>query len=516
MRRLIMTGALAAMTVLHGSDLAHSALCDGISSASSTPMTTVLYLDGLTRPLYVVSPPGDVERVFILEQDGRILLVKNGELQTVPFLDISALTRSPSDGGGNEEGLLGLAFHPSYASTGWFFVYHTDTTGANNLVARYSRSATDPDRADTASRQSVISFAHPGQTNHNGGQLAFGPDDGYLYIGTGDGGGACDIPGNAQNLNVNLGKLLRINVNALPYTIPSDNPFVGLPGNDEIWSYGLRNPWRWAFDRLNADLYIGDVGQQVWEELNWRAGTSTGRENYGWRNYEGMVCPNPSCPGAGSCTVLNYVPPVAVYDQRDPGKCAITGGYVYRGCRMPSLAGTYFYADYCLANILSLRMVGGVPTAQTDRTAELAPGGGLTISEITSFGEDARGELFIVDRGGEVFKIVPLLSNLEVSGAGAAAFVPSGGDWVWEDLQLSSSHPISEYRVYRGNGNGSGPFDCVHRTATNSWIGGDPSHPVVGSAFGYLVVAVNADGVQSSPGTGSGGQTRTLSALACP
>jgi glucose/arabinose dehydrogenase len=494
-----------------------AALCDGISPASDVPLTSVRVASGLVRPLLVGSPPGDVERLFIVEQDGTIRILKNGQMLATPFLDVSAITKSPADGGGNEQGLLGLAFHPGYATNGWFFVYHTDSTGKSNVVARYTRSTANPDLADPATRQVVLTIAHPTFTNHNGGNLAFGPDDGYLYVGTGDGGSGCDPSGNAQNGTSLLGKLLRIDVNTLPYTIPADNPFVGAGGNlDEIWSLGLRNPWRWSFDRQNSDLYIGDVGESTWEEIDWRPGTSAGGENFGWDRYEGTVCPNPSCGSQGSCTVGSYVGPILTYDHASTAGCSITGGYVYRGCRMPALSGTYFYADYCAAFIRSFVPVSGTVTNPLDRTAELAPGGGLSIGSITSFGEDARGEVLIVDGGGEIFKIVPVLQSLEVSGPGASGFLLAKGDWSWENLQASSSQPISAYRVYRTSGRGDGTFDCVYTDPSNVWTGGDPSVPSPGGLFGYLVTGTNAAGTETSPGTRTDGTPRSLSALPCP
>ena len=480
---------------------ARAAVCDGISDASGVPLTTVRVVSGLLRPDLVTAPPGDVDRLFIVEQDGTIRIFRNGSLIGTPFLDLSTLTRSPADGGDNEEGLLGLAFHPGYATNGLFFVYQTDTTGANNLVVRYARDPLDPDRADVLTRTVLLTIPHPLNGNHNGGMLAFAPDDGRLYAGTGDGGSSCDPPGNSQNPASRLGKLLRLDVDATPVTI-------------ETWAMGLRNPWRYSFDRANADLYIGDVGQDQWEEVDYRPAPRVAGENYGWDFYEGSRCPNPSC--GGSCPVLaNLVPPVAEY-QHLAGACSITGGYVYRGCRMSALQGTYFYGDYCAAFIRSFRMAAGVPTEATTRTTELAPGGGLSISQITSFGEDARGEIYIVDRGGEVFKIVPVLPNLQVSGIGATPFDLGVPDWTWEDLQATSSQPIAQYRVYRSAGNGSGAFDCVFQSALSRWPGGDPEVPAPGDLFTYLVTGSNAAGQQTSPGIRSDGTPRVLSSVPCP
>ncbi len=555
----------AIVVVLLGLGLAsraHAGICDGVAASSESPLTSVRIAfgtcsndaaracrypsdcvspgtcsSGLTKPLYVTAPPGDTGRIFILEQDGRIRIVRNGVLLPVSFLDVDAITQST----GNEEGLLGLAFSPDYATDGYFFIYHTDNGGNSNTIARYHVSA-NPDLADAASRTVLFSIPHPTNSNHNGGCIQFSPDDGYLYIGTGDGGSSCDPPGNAQNTNEWKGKLLRIDVipvpvpPAAPYRIPADNPGYPKP---EIFSIGMRNPWRYSFDRGNpngpatgrGDLYIADVGQSSWEEVDYRPVPAGGRgENFGWDQYEGTACPPPACGGA--CVPINpRVDPVKTY-AHSGGACSITGGYVYRGCRMPGLAAQsrYFYADYCTAAINSFVMSGGAVTSEKTYTTELAPVGGLAINSVTSFGEDARGELYIVDRGGaagtgEVFKIVPVLANLEVSGQGAAPAFRLGANWTWEDLSSSSDHPLDFYRVYRHTGNGNGLFTCVYRTPAVSppnrpvpaWPGGDPQSPAAGGLFSYVVTAVRSlPFEESSPGRSSSGAPRTLSPASCP
>jgi glucose/arabinose dehydrogenase len=381
-----------------------------VSAEFDGSLDTVRIASGLNRPTFATAPSTDFGRLFVVEQDGRIRVIRNRVLLGTPFLDISALTRSPADpNGGSEEGLLGMAFHPGHASNGWFFVYHTDATGANNIVARYTVTPGNPDLADASSRQVVLTIPHPSNDNHYGWMLAFGPMDGLLYIGTCDGGAGCDPPCNAQNISTNLGKILRINVDSLPYTIPPGNPFVGVAGNDEIWAYGLRNPWRFSFDRATGAIYIGDVGQNVWEEIDCRAPGATGPVNYGWDSFEGSFCPNPSCGSQGSCALPNLSSPIQEYSHSSPaGSCAVTGGYVYRGNRMKGLRGTYFYSDFCSAFIKSFRTGSTCSvSAALDRTADLAPGGGLSIDFITSYAEDAAGEIYILDQGGEVFKIVP-------------------------------------------------------------------------------------------------------------
>ena len=521
---------------------AQAPVCAGISDISDFDGPAVSDLDGslhavrvatgLLRPVLVTAAPGDASRVFIVEQDGKIKLLRNGAVLADPFLDLGSFTRSPADGGGNEEGLLGLAFHPGYDGDGtrdWAFVYHTDTTGANNLIARYGPDPLDPDRLDPASRKVMLTIPHPTNDNHNAGMIAFSPQDGYLYVATGDGGSSCDPPNNAQNLGVNLGKLLRLDVNtdkpsAPFYDIPAGNPFVGIAGNDEIWSFGLRNPWRWSFDRVTSAIYIGDVGQGQREEIDCVPASGAGGENYGWDRYEGTVCPNPSCGSQGSCSLgSSYVPPVQEYTHTSPaGSCSVTGGYVYRGCRMGDLHGTYFYADYCSDFIRSFRTGPACAApAPLTRTTDLAPGGGLGIVDITSFGEDARGEIYIVERGGvgppptgEIFKIIPSLRIAETSATNAPPLLlTDGDDWSWEDLAAAASTPvdayISAYKVYRSAAP-AGPFICTHQSTAPSWAGGDPAVPAAGGCFFYLVTARDSSGEETRPGSRSDGTPRTV------
>ncbi len=345
-----------------------------------------------SNPLYVTAPPVDSQRIFVVEQGGRIRILRHDTLLAGSFLDLSSKISS-----GGERGLLSLAFHPLYATNGRFYVYFTNPSGDIRIV-RYNVS-TNPDSADESTADTVLKVAHPVNANHNGGQLQFGPD-GKLYAGTGDGGGAGDTAGNAQNKHVLLGKLLRFNVDgASGYTIPTDNPFAtDTSAAPEIWSYGLRNPWRFSFDRINGDLYIGDVGQNAWEEVDVSStAVQAGRgANFGWNIREGMHCyTNPSCSTAG------LVDPLVEYPHT-LGACAITGGYVYRGSRVPVMADFYFYADYCNGFVLSFRYSGGNVTTQLDWTQLLSPG-----PTISSFGQDARGELYIVTLNGGVYRIVP-------------------------------------------------------------------------------------------------------------
>ena len=345
-------------------------------------------VSGLSAPLYLTAPPGDLSRLFIVEQTGGIRIVKDGTLLPTPFLNLSAQIVA-----GGEQGLLGLAFDPDYATTGRFVVHYTDLAG-DTRVSTF-RVSTDPDLADATSEQIIFTADQP-YSNHNGGQVVFGPD-GYLYLGLGDGGSANDPEGRGQNLAEPLGSILRVDVQTgTSYTVPPDNPFVGQPGAlPEIWSYGLRNPWRFSFDRATGDLYIADVGQNQTEEVDVApaAGGSGRGANYGWNIMEGSHCL------IGECNQAGLVLPNFEYDH-DQG-CSITGGYVYRGAAIPALQGVYFFGDYCQGWVRSFRYVSGSSIELTD-WAVLRPGGPLT-----SFGEDAAGELYVISANGAVFKVVP-------------------------------------------------------------------------------------------------------------
>ncbi|MEA2725303.1 MAG: hypothetical protein QOH59_3074 [Gemmatimonadales bacterium] len=343
---------------------------------------------GLSSPLYLTAPPADA-RLFIVEKTGGIRIVKEGLLLEAPFLDLSTKVSA-----GSEQGLLGLAFDPEYATNGRFVVHYTDLAG-NTVLSRLQVSA-DPDRAEPASEQVILTVAQPA-ANHNGGQVAFGPD-GFLYLGLGDGGPGGDPQGRGQDLSDLLGSILRIDVRAGdPYTVPADNPFVGNPdARAEIWSYGLRNPWRFSFDRANGDLYIADVGESQREEVDVSTAADGGGRaaNYGWSVMEGSRCfRGPACDQTGLTL------PLLEYTHQEG--CSITGGYVYRGSAIPSLQGHYFYADLCGGWVRSFRDAGGT-VADEASWPSLSPGG-----PVLSFGEDSAGELYILQAGGGVFKIVP-------------------------------------------------------------------------------------------------------------
>lgn len=362
------------------------AACGNSGSPGGTPGPgLVTVATGLSFPVDLTAPPGDSSRLFVVEKTGTIRIIRNGNVVSAPFLDIRSQVS-----GGSEQGLLGMAFDPDYATNGRFVVNFTDRAGTTRIVA-YQVSA-DPDAADPASADTILSVAQP-YSNHNGGGLQFGPD-GYLYIGLGDGGSAGDPADNGQNRTVLLGKMLRLDLNGgSPYAIPADNPFADSTGlRGEIWSYGLRNPWRFSFDRQTGDFYIADVGQDAREEVNFAAAGSGSGANYGWSIMEGTAC-----FGGGQCNQSGLTLPVLEYGHGEG--CSVTGGYVYRGSAAPGLVGRYFYADYCQGWVRSFTMSGGQATDRRD-WPELTPGGA-----ITSFGQDAAGEIYILVSGGTVYRI---------------------------------------------------------------------------------------------------------------
>jgi glucose/arabinose dehydrogenase len=368
----------------------------GSAPAGSEPARTAAAGVKLTKvgtfasPDYVTYAPGDRRRVFVVEQGGTIRIVRDGRVLRTPFLDISSQIVS-----GGEQGLLGLAFAPDYASSGRFYVDYTDRNGDTRVV-EYRRGAS-ADRANPRSARQLL-FQDQPESNHNGGQLAFGPD-GLLYVGLGDGGGGDDQHGpigNAQNLGTLLGKILRIDPRpsgGQPYGIPADNPFVGRSGaKPSIYAWGLRNPWRFSFDRATGDLTIGDVGQDHVEEVDFRTkGTGRGT-NFGWRAWEGTRHEDPSVRVSGD------VKPVLQYTH-DRGGCSVTGGYVIRDARLPALAGRYVYGDFCAGDLLTARLRQG---GASGRRAL-----GLHVSSLSSFGEDGRGRVYVASLDGPVYRLDP-------------------------------------------------------------------------------------------------------------
>ena len=339
---------------------------------------------GMGDALYITGAPGQPGRLFVVQQSGRIRILEKGRFLSRPFLDLS---RSILSGG--ERGLLGLAFHPDYASNGRFYVDYTNRSGDTRVVEYRRQTAV---RANPASARVLLGFDQP-FANHNGGALQFGPD-GRLYISSGDGGSGGDPSNNGQRTDTLLGKLLRIDVDArtggLPYGIPSDNPFASGGGRPEIYHYGLRNPWRFSFDRQRGDLWIGDVGQGNAEEVDYRPRGAAAGANFGWRAFEGRSAFSGGANALKSGST--HVPPVAQYTHAKG--CSITGGYVYRGTRAPALAGRYVYADFCSGQVWSLR---GGPTAGGSAREE--NGLGVSLSNVTSFGESLNGDLYVLANG---------------------------------------------------------------------------------------------------------------------
>ncbi|MSR28607.1 MAG: hypothetical protein EXS03_03405 [Phycisphaerales bacterium] len=386
------------------------AVASGALAGTTAIKPKLVLSTGLTYPTFLTHAPGDTDRLFVIEKRGLIRIIDistaTPTLLTTAFLNIDAIVTggaSISD----EQGLLGLAFDPDYTNNGQFFVYYTGS--GTNVVARYTRSAANPNVAN-ATGVIMLSWSDP-YTNHNGGWMDFKPGTRDLYIGTGDGGSADDPSGNAQNLTSKLGKMHRIAPTvggASPYyTIPATNPYAGgaTTMDDAVWAYGLRNPWRCSFDRENGDLYIGDVGQNAVEEIDYQPSGAAGGRNYGWRCTEGN-----SCTGLTGCTCngATLTAPVRTHTHSATGGYCITGGYVYRGCAMPDMQGVYFYADYSANNSWSFRMVNNVVTEFVTRNSELQTAlGGQAVNQIASFGEDGNGELYIIDHGGGIYKVVP-------------------------------------------------------------------------------------------------------------
>jgi glucose/arabinose dehydrogenase len=354
----------------------------GAPGASVLPPWLVQVAGGLDMPVGITHAGDD--RLFIVLQRGQIVILRDGAIEAQPFLDIRSSVLCCG-----ERGLLGLAFPPDHAETGYFFVHYSDRVG-DTMISRFRVMAGDPDRADPASEITVLTATQP-LPNHNGGQIEFGPD-GMLWIALGDGGGTGDPLDNAQSLDTPLGKILRIDVGELPYTIPPDNPFVGQEGaRAEIWSYGWRNPWRFSFDRATGDLYVGDVGQHLFEEISLERAGAAGGGNYGWRLMEGLHCFNPPT----GCNDGSLILPIIEYG-RAGGNCSVTGGYVYRGSRIPGLEGKYLFSDFCSGIVWTAEERGGEWAVETLFQS------GLLVSTL---GEDSGGEIYIADHRGGIYKI---------------------------------------------------------------------------------------------------------------
>ena len=380
----------------------HSADCEGVTTARGEAISIELVSSQITLPLDLAAPPGDAERLFVCEKQGRIRVIErtNDSLRSAAFLDIR--DRVQSDG---DRGLQSVAFHPRYAENGYFFVHYSSRTG-NNTFSRFQVSVADPEVADLTSERVLIAIPHP-LNNHNGGKIAFSPLDGYLYLTSGDGGRQHDPEGNAQNPLSLLGKILRIDVDgADPYAIPADNPFHGRnDAREEIWALGLRNPWRLAFDSANGDLYVADVGQDLWEEVIVEAGGPAGGRNYEWNFREG----NHNHAGAAQSlgTRLGATFEYA-HGQGSLRGCSISGGEVYRGCKMPDLQGRYFVADYCNNWVASFRVRDGAAVDVVDHTTSFRNGIAPTaLSSVVGFCADGSGELYVLALPSSVYRIIP-------------------------------------------------------------------------------------------------------------
>jgi glucose/arabinose dehydrogenase len=363
-------------------------------SPDATTVALEVVVEGLQQPLFVTHAGDGSGRIFVLEKRGIVHLLEGNSLAPTPFLNIEDRVRSS----GFEQGLLGMAFAPDFVESGFFFVYYTDQSGAT-LLSRFAVDGSEAEQADPGSEFLVLRMEQPA-ANHNGGMIAFGPD-GYLYVGPGDGGGANDRFNHGQNPNTLLGAMLRLDVTSnpdVPYTVPDDNPWVEAQLNgsevlDEIWAIGLRNPWRFSFDRVTGDLWIADVGQNRIEEINWTRRDSGSGLNYGWPIMEGSECFQ-----AATCETTGLELPVIEYRTQSP-HCSVTGGYVYRGEAYPALAGVYFYSDYCSGYIWA-----AVPAEDGTVTSYEVLQSGF---QVTSFGEDEAGELYLTDfTTGGVYRII--------------------------------------------------------------------------------------------------------------
>jgi glucose/arabinose dehydrogenase len=461
------------------------------AAQSLTGLAAIRVASGLTQPLFITAPPGDTKRLFIVCQTGQIhiLNLQTGALNATNFLDISAQLTATT----GEQGLLGLAFDPNYATNGKFYLNFVVPGGAfgngTTHVSQFQVSATNVDVADLSNEKILITFDHP-YANHNGGWIAFSPrpgDGNNLYIDTGDGGNANDQGtghiepgGNAQNNTTVLGKVLRLHINSAAGTasVPTNNPFAGSATlNQNIWAYGLRNPFRASFDRATGNLFIGDVGQSTREEVDVQKATNPGGgENYGWRLREGTI--EMPVAGVGGPEPTNGVDPIIDYP-RSTGGCII-GGYVYRGRQIPALTGTYVFGDYLNVQIFSLKYDGtNVSNFQTN-TAQLFPTsvGGFNLSNPSSFGEDANGELYIADIGnGSVFKIVPttpevVLNTAETHTNGHVVISGYGVPFKTHNVTATTNLTQSFTNLGTTTADGSGAFqfeDTASIGATNRY-----------------------------------------------
>jgi glucose/arabinose dehydrogenase len=497
MKYRFFTASLALLCVL----VAATILASNRDSRAASPLQTSAELptlalspavaSGLSLPIGITNAGDGSGRLFIIQQAGRIRLVKNGSLLATPFLDITSRVSCCG-----ERGLLGLAFPRDYVTKGYFYINYTNTAG-NTVVARYQRNATNPDLADPASEQIILTVAQP-FANHNGGHLAFSPVDGQLYVAMGDGGDGGDPGNRAQNPNELLGKILRLDVETgrpYTYTISQTNPFINSASfRPEIWALGVRNPWRFSFDRAAGDLYIGDVGQSNFEEINFQPASSAGGENYGWRIMEGMHCFNP--PG---CSVTGLTLPVWEYTHAEG--CSVTGGFVYRGGTFPRMQGLYFYGDYCTGRIWGLRLEGG--TWQNSLLLD-------TAINISSFGEDEAGNVYVASHNtGEIFRLVDTAPVPPPT----PTPVPTTFSFEAANVSVNEAAGKAQYKVIR-SGDPSGEFTLNYGTVD----GTASNRKDYTTAFGTLRFAPGEltktfDVLITNDETDEGAETVTLSLI---
>ena len=384
--------------------------------AEEKKLSSLLIADGYKKPVFITSSPNNAKLLYIVEQAGLIKIINDGKKLSRPFFDINKRVVNPNRPG-DERGLLGFAFHPNHTNNGKFYINYMDNDG-NTIISEFSTNSEL--RADHKSERIILKLKQP-YGNHNGGDIQFGPD-GYLYISIGDGGKAGDPLNAGQDLSSLFGKIIRIDIEQKPYGIPKSNPFFGQTNKrGEIWAWGLRNVWRFSFDKQTGDKYLADVGQNKWEEVNFEPASSKGGLNYGWRIMEANHCydPKENCPTEGLIKPIIEYPNDAnhpafafriieelSFSETDVEGCSVTGGYVYRGQRIKSMQGQYIFGDYCSGNIWTLKVVNGKAINFKNRTEEINIGGGEFTTYISSFGQDSDGEIYIIDYNGGIYKLI--------------------------------------------------------------------------------------------------------------
>ena len=386
-------------------------LFSSIIMGQSISLSSELVSDGFKKPVFVISYPTDASILYVVEQAGKIIVLDSGQKKSEPFFNINKRVVNPFRPG-DERGLLGFAFHPDYENNKKFYINYIDNDG-HTIVSEFI--AQSKYKADHNSERVLLRLEQP-YGNHNGGHIEFGKD-GYLYIAIGDGGAAGDPLDSGQDLTSLFGKVIRIDINGSPYSIPKSNPFYGIKNaREEIWAWGLRNVWRFSFDKKTGDIYYGDVGQNKWEEVNFEPASSSGGNNYGWRQMEASYCfePKENCKRDGMVLPIIEYPNDAYHpafalgrkNQLNVEGCSVTGGYVYRGKKLKGFEGVYFFGDYCSGNIWSFKVIDGKANEFKNRTEEINIADGEFTNYISSFGQDADGEIYIVDYNGAVYKII--------------------------------------------------------------------------------------------------------------